>query len=188
MPASPASSPINGHASSASDGPITNGVAGHLSESDLSDIEPPYANAASRSPSPAPDVDDDDIGEEEDEDLAVTNDYEDDPSESSGNDALDDADFNDAQSDAVDAAVDQDEESLDSSDSGRAPKRKASEMAGDRYMQSNPELYGLRRSVSTSGLPILELDRLLPQVIYQASLICRYKVTARSAAKSCELI
>ncbi|CAK7266841.1 ATP-dependent DNA helicase Hrp3 [Sporothrix epigloea] len=146
MSASPASSPMNGHASPASDSPVTNGVAGHLSESDLSDIEAPSANAASHSPSSAPDEDDDDVGEEEDEELALTNDFEDEPSESSGNDASDDADFNDAQSDAVGAAIDEDEEISDSGDSGRAPKRKSSEIVEDSYMQSNPELYGLRRS------------------------------------------
>lgn len=162
MSASPASSPVNGHASPAPDTPVTNGAAGHLSDSDLSDVEPTYANAASPSASAAPEEDDDEIDEdEEDDDLAVANDFEDEPSEPSEDDVSDDADFDDAQSDGdadgdadadpdLDAAaLDQDDESPASSDSGHAPKRKASAMlAEDDYMRTNPELYGLRRSVS----------------------------------------
>lgn len=161
MSASPASSPVNGHASPASDSPVANGAAGHASDSDLSDVEPTYANAASRSASAVPEDDDDDENDEEDDDLAVANDFEDEPSEPSDNDVSDDADFDDVQSDGdadadadadpdLDvAALDQDDDSQASSDSGHAPKRKASAMlAEDDYMRSNPELYGLRRSVS----------------------------------------
>ena len=193
MSASPASSPVNGHASPTPDSPGANGAAAHQSESDLSDVEPTYANAASRSPSASPDEDEDDVEEggeeeevEEDEDLPVANDFEDEPSEPSDNDVSDDADFNDAQSDAdadadpdVDAVVDQDEESSASSDSGRAPKRKASAMADDDYMRSNPELYGLRRSVRLSFLPFL------PYLYRRPSLTHHQTVPASSAAKDC---
>ena len=134
---------------------MANGSAHHLSESDLSDAEPTYNNAASRSASEDPAHENEDDYNDEDE-QPVANDFEDEPSEPSDNDVSDDGDFNDAHSDAdadadpdPDAVVngDDDDDAGSSGDSSRTSKRKASTLLEDDYMRSNPELYGLRRSV-----------------------------------------
>lgn len=163
MSASPESSPVNGHASPTPESSVANGVAsGHQSESDLSDVEPNYAGAASRSDSPDPEDEDDD----DDDEAPVVDDFEDEPSEPSDNDASEDADFDDVQSDAdadadgdadpdVVAADPEEPEDSESGDSRHAPKRKASVVAEDDYMRSNPELYGLRRSVCTHRVAAL---------------------------------
>jgi chromodomain-helicase-DNA-binding protein 1 len=69
------------------------------------------------------------------------------PSETSENDAADDADFDMIESPAsAGSDIDHDGPSV-ANGSRPAPKRKAAVLTEDDYMRENPELYGLRRSV-----------------------------------------
>lgn len=144
MSASPESSPANGHVS-----PVASPVAVQLldpdpSDSDLSDVQAP--DVASPSSDSANNLNSNALdGPVEDSDEASS------PSE---NDASDDGDFDDvAGSPASPRSNDgqNDEAAASASDDSRAaPKRKAGLTLEEEYMRENPELYGLRRSVSLS--------------------------------------
>lgn len=141
MSASPESSPTNGHVS-----PVANPVAVQLldpdpSDSDLSDVQPPYVSPSSES---ADNFNTNALdGPADDSDEASS------PSE---NDASDDGDFDDdvADSPAYPRSNDGLNEAAASAsdDSRTASKRKAALGSEEDYIRENPELYGLRRSVS----------------------------------------
>ena len=121
----------------------------HQSDSDLSEVQ--EAVVVEPSPSPTPVVydtvhinhdDDDAVGSP---DVAVASE-----DNASDDNASDDADYDmdDSVSSPVDGAADVPEDDGSSSqESRRAAKRKLGDDEDD-YIQRNPELYGLRRSVS----------------------------------------
>jgi chromodomain-helicase-DNA-binding protein 1 len=121
----------------------------HQSDSDLSEVQD--AVVVGPSPSPASghrdtvDVDDDDDAEGSPEMAIATEDN------ASDDNASDDADYDmddSVPSSPVDAAADLPDDDLSSSqESRRAAKRKLGDEEDD-YIQKNPKLYGLRRSVS----------------------------------------
>lgn len=141
MSPSPVSSPTNGHISPV----VADTVSVQLldpepSDSDLSDapvadIESPSSNSPGEHGQAAADGRVDDFH---------------DPPTSSDEDALNDADFDDAAEAAspgshngqIEAAI-----SPSSDDSHAASKRKAAPIDEDDFIRHNPELYGLRRSV-----------------------------------------
>lgn len=145
MSTSPELSPPNGIASSPRGDIVAVQTNGHPDESDLSDIQ--AAAEVVVSPRPASPSGYRDADADADADIAD----EDEDSESVNNDASDDADFDMADSPASVQSIQEDddvEEAASSSESQRAPKRKAPAVVlEDDYMRENPELYGLRRSV-----------------------------------------
>lgn len=146
MSASPESSPANGHVS-----PVATSVAVQLldpepSDSDLSDVQAPdvaspSSDSANNFDSTARD------GRADDFDGA---------SSPSDNGASDDADFDEVvDSPASPRSNGPAEGAVSASDDSRtASKRKAGGSLEEDYMRENPELYGLRRSVSSSTGPI----------------------------------
>lgn len=146
MSASPESSPANGHVS-----PVATSVAVQLldpepSDSDLSDVQAPdvaspSSDSANNFDSTARD------GRADDFDGA---------SSPSDNGASDDADFDEvADSPASPRSNGPAEGAASPSDDSRtASKRKAGGSLEEDYMRENPELYGLRRSVSPSTDPL----------------------------------
>jgi chromodomain-helicase-DNA-binding protein 1 len=106
------------------------------SDSDLSDAREPAA------PEPSSDVDA--PGDEEDDDQAMAVDS--DSSDDVDAEGEPDGDY-DSDSPASERAPSSRAQSVSSQDSSRPLKRKASSEKDD-YMTQNPELYGLRRSVS----------------------------------------
>lgn len=151
MSASPESSPANGHVS-----PVATSVAVQLldpepSDSDLSDVQAPdvaspSSDSANNFDSTARD------GRADDFDGA---------SSPSDNGASDDADFDEvADSPASPRSNGPAEGAASASDDSRtAPKRKAGGSLEEDYMRENPELYGLRRSVSPSKRHITDCPR-----------------------------
>lgn len=145
MSASPESSPANGHVS-----PVATSVAVQLldpepSDSDLSDVQAP--DVASPSSDSANNFDSTARhGRADDFDGA---------SSPSDNGASDDADFDEvADSPASPRSNGPAEGAVSASDDSRtASKRKAGGSLEEDYMRENPELYGLRRSVSSSTGP-----------------------------------
>lgn len=143
MSASPESSPANGHVS-----PVANSVAVQLldpepSDSDLSDVQAP--DVASPSSDSANNFDSTALD-------APADDF-DGASSPSDNGASDDADFDqvvDSPASARSNALDEGAASA-SDDSRTGFKRKAGASMEEDYMRENPELYGLRRSVSPSS-------------------------------------
>lgn len=135
MSTSSEASPVNGRSSLAIDDHDEHMANGDQSDSDLSDVQPVDVDGpssdpvvAARAPAQLP---------------AVTLE---DPSESSDNDASDDADFDMADSPAS-AQSNEDAVGNAARDSRPPPKRKATQTIEDDFMRENPELYGLRRSV-----------------------------------------
>jgi chromodomain-helicase-DNA-binding protein 1 len=129
----------------------------HASDSDLSEIrEMPNHNAAP-SPSTVPsqeeaeedEEDEEDEETEEENEVVAEADHDQSVDESSEDDASDDQDFQDQDSAA--AAEESEMEEHDSRSSSlysrRTGKRKRAAAMEDEYMNANPELYGLRRSV-----------------------------------------
>lgn len=145
MSGSPESGPANGHVS-----PVATSVAVQLldpepSDSDLSDVQAP--DVASPSSDSANNLDSTaHDGRADDFDGA---------SSPSDNGASDDADFDEVVDSPASPRSDGPAERAASAsdDSRAAPKRKAGGGLEEDYMRENPELYGLRRSVSPSADP-----------------------------------
>lgn len=137
MSTSPDPGPVNGHTSPSPDERSTRIAEAAQSNSHLSDTQPSGADGAS--PGSA-----DDAGSAEDEPEFVPEEDQDDASQSSEQDAPDDADFNGEDSPASAQSNDASDRPVTVS---TAPKRKAANILDDEYIRENPELYGLRRSV-----------------------------------------
>jgi chromodomain-helicase-DNA-binding protein 1 len=133
--------PANGHASSSEDDNNAHVSDGNQSDSDLSDAQPAGLGAAS--PGSADAVGSPDEGPE------LVLEEQDESSDSSDHDAVDDGDFGDVDAAGSPASVPSNNASdRDASPLGHpAAKRKAAQAIEDEYMRENPELYGLRRSV-----------------------------------------
>lgn len=146
MSTSPDPGPVNGHESLSGDEQSVQLANGNPTDSDLSDTQPAAVSLGSPESADAvgsPDAEPDFAREEQDE-----------PSDPSDNDAQDDADFDAAGSPA--SAQSNDSADRAASASTRpAAKRKAALAIEDEYMRENPELYGLRRSVRYSSLPLV---------------------------------
>lgn len=144
MSASPESSPANGHVS-----PVATSVAVQLldpepSDSDLSDVQAPdVASPSSDSVNNFDSTAHD--GRADDFDGA---------SSPSDNGASDDADFDEVADSPASLRSNGPAEGAASDDSRTASKRKAGGSLEEDYMRENPELYGLRRSVSPLNRPI----------------------------------
>lgn len=130
--------------------PVANAVAVQLldpdpSDSDLSDVQAP--DVASSSPDSANNLNTAALDGPVDE-------Y-DEASSASENDASDDGDFDDVPDSPASPrsnGQNDDEAAASASDDSRsASKRKAGPGAEEDYMRENPELYGLRRSVSLTN-------------------------------------
>lgn len=129
--------PVNGHDSSSEDEHDTHVSDGNQSDSDLSDAQPAGLGAASSFA---------DAAGSPDEGPEFAQEEQEDSSDASDNDAVNDEDFDAAGSPA--SARSNDLSDRDASASGPAvAKRKAAHTIEDEYMRENPELYGLRRSV-----------------------------------------
>ena len=125
----------NGLSSPLLDSALTNEDAPYDSESDLSEVAIPIIDE----PSPAPSNHQSEFGEQAEV-----------HSESSGaeaQDASDDADFDMEDSPAPVASSGRRDDRSSSAESRRPPKRKLG-VEDDEHILANPELYGLRRSVS----------------------------------------
>jgi len=125
----------NGLSSPVPDSALTNEDAPYDSESDLSEVAIPIIDE----PSPAPSNPQSEFGEQAER-----------HSESSGvevQDASDDADFDMEDSPAPAASNGRRNDRSTSTESRRPPKRKQG-VEDDEHILANPELYGLRRSVS----------------------------------------
>jgi len=128
----------NGLSSPIPESAITNEDAPYDSESDLSEVAIPIVDE----PSPAPSNPQSEFGEQ-----AQVH------TESSGaeaQDASDDADFDMEDSPAPVASGGRRDDRSTSTESRRPPKRKLG-VEDDEHILANPELYGLRRSVSRNG-------------------------------------
>lgn len=151
MSTSPEPSPVNGHSS-----PDPNNVSVQLLDPEPSDSDSDLSDA------PAPDLGSPSASQDELDDTAGNgrvDDFED-PQTSSDEeeDAPNDGDFDDA-GDAASLASNGDGdqvEAVSSDNSSTRSKRKLAVNFEDEYMRENPELYGLRRSVScrSSALPL----------------------------------
>ncbi len=134
----PDTGPVNGHGSPSEDEHNTHVSDGNQSDSDLSDAQPAGLGAAS---SESPDA----VGSP-DEGPEFAQEEQEESSDASDNDAVNDEDFDAAGSPA--SARSNDLSDRDASASGPAvAKRKAAQTIEDEFMRENPELYGLRRSV-----------------------------------------
>lgn len=140
MSTSPEPSPVNGHLSPASNNVSVQLLDPEPSDSDLSDA-------------PAPDLGSPSASQDELDDTAANghvDDFEDPQTSSDEEDAPNDGDFDDA-GDAASLASNGDGdqvEAVSSDNSSTRSKRKLAVNFEDDYMRENPELYGLRRSVS----------------------------------------
>jgi chromodomain-helicase-DNA-binding protein 1 len=138
MSTSPDPSPVNGHVSLSTDGHGTRVADATQSDSDLSDAQPAGIDAAAPE---SPDA----VGSP-DEAPEFAADGQEESSDSSDHDALDDNDFDVADSPASVPSNDASDHAASAS-VRTAVKRKAAQVLEDEYMRENPELYGLRRSV-----------------------------------------
>lgn len=143
MSASPESSPVNGHHS-----PVANHISVQLLDPEPSDSD--------LSEAPVPDVETPSSDSHDALDQTAADDRADDfddPSSSSDEDAPNDGDFDDVAAAPSPDSNDGQIEAAASDDSRTASKRKAGLGMEDDYIRENPELYGLRRSVSSLSLP-----------------------------------
>lgn len=141
MSASVEGGPLNGHLSPAQESDQDVHSERAPTESDLSDAHHEPADDSSHAPSHSP------------RNLPIHANGEMDVSESdepTPDHASEDAEF-DMEESPPSQHDDVAEARSTSSDSSRAPKRKAANVDEDDFMRANPELYGLRRSVSTSA-------------------------------------
>ena len=128
--------PSNGHLSPGHEMNLELDSEARLSDSNSPEPHDPPSNRSS----PSPSEDANDISNHVDNDIQMSE-----SDDASDDNASEDADFDMAES-LPSQNDDAEEEHASSTDSNRAPKRKAP-VAEDEYIKANPELYGLRRSV-----------------------------------------